>query len=96
MELQEIESVVPEILDILEEIDPARKPKPRLVTSTEFGQLDTKTRLTVSEFLQEYPKLRGNRAVSIIRRDFLRKASETKIPVKSVHKQLWDELMKLL
>jgi O-phosphoseryl-tRNA(Sec) kinase len=96
LELQSIDEVVPEILEILDELEPAREPKPRLVTSTEFGRLDTATRLTVSEFLQEHPELRGNREVSIIRRSFLRKASERKIPLKGVHKLLWTELEKLL
>ncbi len=96
LELQEIDRVVSEIIEILEGLEPAREPKPRLVTSIEFGRLDTATRLTVSKFLQEYPDLRGNREVSIIRRDFLRKASETKIPVTGVHQLLWDELMKLV
>ena len=96
LEMQKIDSVVPEILEILEELEPAREPKPRLVTSNEFGRLDTETRLTVSKFLQEHPELRGNREVSIIRRSFLRKASERKITVKRVHELLWTELEKLL
>jgi O-phosphoseryl-tRNA(Sec) kinase len=96
LEIQKVESVVPEILEILEELEPAREPKPRLVTSTEFGMLDTETRLTVSKFLQEHPEHRGNREVSIIRRSFLRKASERKIPVKGVHELLWTELKKLV
>ncbi|MGY5872694.1 MAG: AAA family ATPase [Candidatus Thorarchaeota archaeon] len=96
LEIQEIDDVVPDILEILEGLEPAREPKPRMVTSTEYGQLDTATRLTVSEFLEEHPELRGNREVSIIRRSFLRKASERKIPVKGVHELLWTELEKLL
>ena len=96
LELQEIDSVVPEIIAILEDIEPTREPKSQLITSTEFGLLDTATRLTVSEFLKEHPELRGNRAVSIIRRNFLRMASETKVILKDVRQQLWDELMKLV
>ena len=96
LEIQSVDDVVPEILEILREIEPAKEPKPQLVTSNEFGQLDTETRLTVSKFLQKYPALRGNREVSLIRRDFLRKASERKIPVKGVQKLLWDELIKLV
>ncbi|TFG98191.1 hypothetical protein E4H12_06760 [Candidatus Thorarchaeota archaeon] len=96
LEIQEIDDVVPDILEILEELEPAREPKPRLVTSSEFGHLDTATRLTVSEFLQQHPELRSNREVSIIRRSFLRQASERKIPVKGVHELLWVELEKLL
>jgi len=96
LEIQNIDDVVPEIVDILKELEPAKKPKPRLVTSNEFTRLDTATRLTVSEFLQEYTELRGNREVSIIRRSFLRKASEQKIQLKAVHKLLWAELSRLL
>jgi O-phosphoseryl-tRNA(Sec) kinase len=96
METQELESVVPEIIEILEDIEPALKPKPELITPTEFDRLDTATRTTVSEFLQAHPELRGNRAVSIIRRSALSIASENKIPIKDVHELLWAELTKLL
>ncbi|TFG33228.1 adenylyl-sulfate kinase [Candidatus Thorarchaeota archaeon] len=96
LEIQNIDDVLPDIVEILKEIEPAKKPKPRLVTSTEFTRLDTATRLVVSEFLQEYPEFRGNREVSIIRRSFLRKASERKIQLKAVHKLLWSELSRLL
>ncbi|MBE0527355.1 MAG: AAA family ATPase [Candidatus Thorarchaeota archaeon] len=96
LEIQEIDDVVPEILEILEELEPAKEPKPRLITIDEFGHLDTATRLTVTEFLQEHPELRGNREVSIIRRRFLHEASERRIPVKEVHELLLVELEKLL
>ena len=96
LDLQEIDSVVPEILEILEELEPARDPRPRLITSTQFNRLDTETRLTVSEFLEEYPELRTNREVSKIRRLVLRIASERGVPLKGVHSLLWEELMKLL
>jgi len=96
MEIQELANIVPEIVEILEEIEPAMKPKPRVITSTEFDRLDTATRLTVSEFLQKNPELRGNREVSIIRRSVLSRASENKIPVKGIHNLLWEELSKLL
>ncbi|MHA1943752.1 MAG: AAA family ATPase, partial [Candidatus Thorarchaeota archaeon] len=75
MELQELTSIIPEIIEILEELEPALKPKPSLITSSEFDRLDIETRLTVSKFLQEHPELRGNRKVSIIRRSVLRTAS---------------------
>jgi tRNA uridine 5-carbamoylmethylation protein Kti12 len=96
LEIQEISEVVPEIIDILEKLEPASRPEPLPVTCIEFGRLDTETRLTVSEFLEEYPELRGNRDVSLTRRNFLRKASEENIPVKEVHEILWAELEKLL
>jgi len=96
LEIQEISDVVPEIVEILHELEPSSKPKPVPVTCIEFGRLDTETRLTVSEFLEEYPEFRGNREVSTIRRNFLGKASENKIQVKGVHDLLWAELEKLL
>lgn len=96
LERQEIDSVVPEILEILEELEPARKPRPRLITSTQFNRLDTETRLTVSEFLEEHPELRNNREVSTIRRRVVRMSSEKGVPLKGVHSLLWRELMKLL
>ena len=96
LEIQDVGSVVPEIIEILEELEPASEPKPQLITITEFERLDTETRLTVSEFLQEHPELRGNREVSIIRHDFLRQASESKVPVTGVHQLLREELNKLL
>jgi O-phosphoseryl-tRNA(Sec) kinase len=96
LEIQNIDDVVPLIVEILKELEPPKKPKPRLVTNTEFTRLDTATRLTVSKFLQEYPEFRGNREVSIIRRSFLQKASERKIQLKAVHKLLWNELSRLL
>lgn len=96
METQELSVVVPEILDILETLEPAIKPEPLLVSSNEFNELDTKTRLIVSEFLQKHPELRGSRKVSIIRRGVLYSAIERRIPLKDVSEILVDELNKLL
>jgi O-phosphoseryl-tRNA(Sec) kinase len=96
MEIQKTSSVVPEIIEILEGLEPALKPKPLLITGTEYDRLDTETRLIVSRFLEEHPELRGNREVSLTRRSVLRAASERKIPVKDVHELLWTELSKLL
>jgi O-phosphoseryl-tRNA(Sec) kinase len=95
METQEIYEVIPEILDILEALEPAVKPKPSLVTSNEFNRLDTETRKVVSEFLQEHPEHRGNREVSVVRRGVLQKCIEEKIPVKGVRELLWDTLLKI-
>ena len=96
MEKDNVENAVQQIIEILDEIQPVMKPKPRLITSGEYERLDVKTRLVVSEFLEEHPKLRGNREVSIIRRDILRKASENRIPLKGIHNLLWNALLKLL
>lgn len=96
LEMQNIDDILPEILEILENLEPVRAPEPRQVTETEFTRLDTATRLTVSLFLQEYPEYRGNKEVSTIRRGFLKKASERNIPLKEVHDLLWAELSCLL
>jgi O-phosphoseryl-tRNA(Sec) kinase len=96
LEIQDIDDILPEILDILENLEPPKAPKPRQVTETEFARIDAATRLTVSEFLQEYPAYRGNKEVSIIRRGFLKKASEQNIPLKDAHDLLWIELSSLL
>jgi O-phosphoseryl-tRNA(Sec) kinase len=96
MEKDDMTIVVPQVLEILEELEPARTPKPRMVTSLEYNRLDTETRLVVSKFLHEHPHLRGNREVSIIRRSVMRKCSERKIPVKGVERLLLAELSTLL
>ncbi|MFW9843846.1 MAG: AAA family ATPase [Candidatus Thorarchaeota archaeon] len=96
LEIQEIERVIPEIVKVLQELEPASIPKPLPVACIEFERLDTETRLTVSEFLEAHPKLRGNRDVSLTRHSFLRKASEMKTPVDGIHELLWTELEKLL
>jgi O-phosphoseryl-tRNA(Sec) kinase len=96
MEIQELTSIIPEIVEILEEIEPVTKPESRMIESTEFDRLDTETRQTVSKFLEEHPELRGNREVSVIRRSVLSRASENKKPIKEVHELLWAELTRLL
>jgi len=96
LEMQEIDIVVPEIIEILKELEPAREPKPMLIPSTELYRMDIETRLTVSKFLEEYPELRTNREVSKIRRYVFRMASERGVPLKGVHSLLWKELMKLI
>lgn len=96
METQEESVIIPEILEILDNLEPAMKPNPRLVTGTEFEQLDTETRRTVSVFLQEHPEHRGNREVAIIRRSVLRTASENGTPLKGASEILIGELNKLL
>jgi len=96
MATQKLDIIIPEIVKYLEELELAKEPKSRLVTCTQFNRLDTETRLTVSEFLQENPELRNNREVSKIRRHVLRMASERGIPLKGVHSLIWEELMKLL
>jgi O-phosphoseryl-tRNA(Sec) kinase len=96
MEKQELERIVPEIIEVLEHLEPAIQPKLGISTSTEFERLDVETRLIVSEFLKQHPKLRGNKEVSNIRRRFMRIASERKIPSKRIHELLWTELSRIL
>jgi O-phosphoseryl-tRNA(Sec) kinase len=96
MERENLTTVVPQILEILKNLEAARKPRPRMVTSSEYNRLDTETRLVVSKFLQEHPHLRGNREVSVIRRSVMRECNERKIPVKDVEKILRAKLSSLL
>jgi O-phosphoseryl-tRNA(Sec) kinase len=96
METQDVSKVIPEILEILDNLEPAMTPSPKAVTSTEFEKLDIQTRLTVSEFLREHPELRGNREVSVVRRSVLRKTSEWGVPLREVSEILIEELNKLL
>ncbi|TFG28820.1 adenylyl-sulfate kinase [Candidatus Thorarchaeota archaeon] len=95
MEMDDLSSVLQIIKEIIDDIEPATRPRPRLVTSTEFERLDVESRLIVSEFLDKYPELRGNREVSVIRRDVLRIASERRVPVKGIRKLLWTALSRL-
>ena len=94
LEKQEVDSVVPEILEILEGLEPARESKPKVITDTEFEQLDIATRLIVSKFLQEHPELRGNREVSVIRRRVLRSASQER--TNGISELLLEQLQELL
>ena len=96
MASQNLKDVIPEIVQSLEELPPAREPRPRLVTFTQFEQLDIATRRTVSEFLKEHPELRGNREVSEIRRSVLRDGVERKAPLKGIGVTLRRELNRLL
>ena len=95
MAAQNIDKVIAEIVDSIEELDVA-VPEPRLVTGTEFERLDVETRRTVAEFLEKHQHLRGNREVSKIRRNALRKASRRRISVSGVKELLLDELRRLL
>lgn len=96
MDTQDVSIVIPEILEILDNLEPVKTPGPKADTSTEFEKLDTQTRQTVSEFLLQHPELRGNREVSIIRRNILRKASIEGLPLKEVSETLIEELNKML
>jgi len=91
-----LDSVLSEIVGSLEELAPAKEPRPRLVTFTQYEQLDVETRRIVSEFLEEHPELRGNREVSEIRRGVLRDSTERGAPLKGINETLRGKLEKLL
>lgn len=93
---QELSTVIPEIVESLEDLELAKEPKPRLVTSTQFERLDVETRRTVSDFLEEHPEIRGNREVSVIRRSILRTAIQRRVPLKVISEQLLEKLNRLL
>ena len=96
METQELGSIVPEIIEILEGLEPAYDPPPSVITSTDFNKTDTETRQIVSRFLKENPALRGNREVSIVRRTILREANQGTISLESVGDRLLERLSELL
>ncbi len=96
MASQSLDTVIPEIIESLEELVPARRPKPKLVTFTQFEQIDIVTRRTVSEFLKEHPEFRGKREVSEIRRSVLRDGVERGTPLKGISKILRSNLDRLL
>ena len=94
--VQDLEAIMPDIVEVLQNLEIAMKPKPRLVTSTEFELLDVETRKIVSEFLEQHPGLQGNRKVSEIRRSVLRSATQRQVPIKGIGEQLLEKLNKLL
>ncbi len=96
MEIQELDSIVTEIIEILEDLEPALDPKPGKMSGTEFNEVDTNTRLIVSKFLKDNPELRGNREVSAVRRSILREANQGRIPVERVSDVLLEKLNELL
>ena len=95
MERDDVDDALHEIEQILDGLEPAIKPRPSVITATEYERLDVITRSIVSEFLKEHPEQRGNREVSVVRRDILRIASEREIPIIELHDILWDALSKL-
>jgi O-phosphoseryl-tRNA(Sec) kinase len=96
MEKEELESVVQEIVEILDNLEPAIQPQPRLITDTEFERLDVETRLIVSKFLNEHPELRGNRKITEIRRNLLKDAIQKRVSVQNAKDELLLKLDKLL
>ncbi|MFW9958475.1 MAG: AAA family ATPase [Candidatus Odinarchaeota archaeon] len=96
MAAQDLEAIIPEIIENLEELEVASEAKSQLVIGTEFQQMDIETRRIVSEFLKEHLKLRGSRKVSEVRRNFLKEAIERGVPVKDVKNELLKKLNQLI
>ncbi len=96
MATENLDVVIPEIVECLNELEPAREPTPQSVTSNEFERLDVETRRAVSEFLNEHPELRGDRKISEIRRNLLREAIQRSKSIKQVKEELRNELDELL
>ena len=96
MESQNVSIVVPEILEILDNLEPVMKQSPGLIINTEFERLDTETRHIVSKFLQEHPEQRNNKEVSVIRKSVLQECVDREIPAREVRELLWNALSKIL
>jgi O-phosphoseryl-tRNA(Sec) kinase len=96
METQEVSTVIPDVIEILEGLEPALDPKPSSITSSEFNKVDTETRQIVSRFLMEHPELRGNKEVSLVRKGVLREANQGIIPLESAGVKLLERLNELL
>ncbi len=96
MEKQNLKGVVEEIIEIIQNLEPACEFEASTITGSEFNKIDTATRLVVSDFLVDNPNLRGNREVSIIRRTVLREVIQGSIPLESIEVKLLERLNELL
>ena len=96
MSAADVESVSIFIVDLLEELPPATRPKPVRVSLTVADEIDVFTREVVSEFLRENPALRTNSEVTLIRRAILSKAMTDNLPARVAGRLLREELEGLL
>jgi O-phosphoseryl-tRNA(Sec) kinase len=96
MATENLDVVIPHIIEGLNGLDSAREPTLQSITSKEFERLDVETRRIVSDFLDEHPELRGNRKVIEIRRNLLRDAIQRGVRVKHAKEELLEELDRLL
>jgi O-phosphoseryl-tRNA(Sec) kinase len=96
MEKQEIDAVVPEIIEILKKLKPTLDQSPDVITGSEYNKVDTLTRRIVSSFLEEHPALRGKREVSRVRRSVLQETNRGELPIDRVGDILLDKLNELL
>jgi O-phosphoseryl-tRNA(Sec) kinase len=95
MAIENPDTIVPLIIEGLNELEPAKEVTLQSDTNSEFERLDIVTRRTVSEFLDAHPELKGNRKIIGIRRDILRYAIEKRVPTDYAKKELLKELEKL-
>jgi O-phosphoseryl-tRNA(Sec) kinase len=95
MEKQEIDTVVPEIVQLLKELQPALEERPGVIVESEFNKVDTMTRRIVSGFLEEHPELRGRREVSTVRRSVLQEVHKGNLPIDRVSDNLIERLNEL-
>jgi O-phosphoseryl-tRNA(Sec) kinase len=96
MEQQDLAMVVPEIVEILKDLEPAIVQRPSLITDSQLNKADTETRRIVSRFLEKHSTLRGRREISTIRRRVLRDVDRGNIPVETVGETLLEKLRELL
>lgn len=84
------------LIEIIEELPPAREPRPVRVTQTAAEQIDVFTREIVTEFLSEHPEYRISKEVTMIRRAVLSKAIEDNMSARAAGQMLRKELSDLL
>jgi O-phosphoseryl-tRNA(Sec) kinase len=84
------------IVDILEDLSPAKKPRPVRVTLLQGEQIDFHTREIVSEFLSKHPELRTNKEVTLTRRAVLARAIEGGMSIGAAGNLLKEKLEELL
>ena len=95
-EKQEIDTVIPEIVELLKELQPAVEEKTGVTIQSEFDKVDAVTRSIVSIFLEEHPEFRRKREVSRVRRSVLREAHQGILSVDRVSDILLERLNELL
>jgi len=96
MEKQYIDIVVPEIVELLRELQPALGEEPGVIIESEFDKVDTMTRQIVSGFLEEHPELRGSREVTKMRRGVLQEVHQGIVPIDLASDKLLERLEELL
>ena len=95
MEKQDIDIVVPEIVELLKELQPALKENSGGIIESECNKVDTMTRRIVSEFLEEHPELRGRREVPMVRKSVLQEVHQGNLPIDRISENLLKRLNEL-